>query len=163
MISRLRNTLKAIEARLRKAAFSPAAWLSQQVSPQIVTRLGTAYGGWTFQANPSLENGTVLLCGAGEDISFDLAIQKQFNCEVVIIDPTPRAVRHFESVRSAYAAGTQHSINNSSSLFYDFACLDFCKIHFIPIAVWYEQSTVKSWQHFDSSIVLEFLDRLQII
>src|SRR5216683_7977874 len=149
MTSRFRNTLKRIEARLRRTAFSPVRWISRQVSPQSLTRLGTAYGGWTFHPDPSLENGKVLLCGAGEDISFDLAIQKQFHCEVAIIDPTPRAVRHFESVEAAHAAGVKHSINNSLSEMYDFACVDFRKIRFVPVAVWRERSEVRFWEHYD--------------
>jgi len=153
MTSRFRNTLKRIEARLRRTAFSPVRWISRQVSPQSLTRLGTAYGGWTFHPDPSLENGKVLLCGAGEDISFDLAIQKQFHCEVAIIDPTPRAVRHFESVQAAHLAGERHGINNSSSVFYDLDGVNFPKIHFVPIAVWSERSKVRFWEHYDNTRV----------
>jgi FkbM family methyltransferase len=147
------KAFRAIETRLRKATLSPVAWLSQQVLAQSVMKLGSGYGGWSFFVDPSLENGEVILCGAGEDISFDLALQKQFHCQVVIVDPTPRAVKHFENVLGAYRAGGRYGINNSSSQFYDFAGVDFSKIHFVPVAVWHEQSKMKFWVPFDNSHV----------
>lgn len=38
--------------------------------------------------------------GAGEDISFDIALAAEFGSTVHVVDPTPRAIRHVESVIS---------------------------------------------------------------
>jgi FkbM family methyltransferase len=60
-------------------------------------RLGTAYGGW-WVPNSVLNMGGVAYCGgAGEDISFDLALHDA-GWTVVTCDPTPRAIEHVQSV-----------------------------------------------------------------
>ena len=60
----------------------------------IMEKLGTDYGGWLIPKNISLnENSIVYLGGAGEDISFDLKLQDKYNCWIVIIDPTKKAIK----------------------------------------------------------------------
>jgi FkbM family methyltransferase len=60
-------------------------------------RLGTSYGGWWVPSR-SLRQGAVAFCaGAGEDISFDLALfDKGLN--VIVFDPTPRAIAYVKQV-----------------------------------------------------------------
>lgn len=61
-----------------------------------LTRLGTDYGGW-WVPEEMLAPGTIAYCaGAGEDISFDLALFVR-GCTVRVFDPTPRAISHVES------------------------------------------------------------------
>lgn len=77
--SRLRQTM--LRHRLRPAA-----------DTQLV-RLGSAYGGWWVPA-AILRPGTTAYCaGAGEDITFDLALYEH-GCSVTVFDPTPRAIAH---------------------------------------------------------------------
>jgi FkbM family methyltransferase len=64
--------------------------------PDLV-RLGTSYGGW-WVPEPLIGPETVAYCaGAGEDISFDLALMER-GCRVATFDPTPRAIAHVQSV-----------------------------------------------------------------
>lgn len=65
-----------------------------------LTRRGTDYGGWWFSPTDELQGGLVVCAGAGEDISFDVALAAEFGATVHIIDPTPRAVHHVEAVLS---------------------------------------------------------------
>ncbi len=65
-----------------------------------VLRLGSEYGGWVFVPSDSLNGATVLSCGLGEDASFDVEIAKLYRARVVIVDPTPRAIQHFNAVMS---------------------------------------------------------------
>ena len=65
-----------------------------------LTRRGTDYGGWWFIPTDDLRGGLVVCAGAGEDISFDVALAAEFGATVHIIDPTPRAVHHVEAVLS---------------------------------------------------------------
>jgi FkbM family methyltransferase len=59
-------------------------------------RLGSKYGGWIIPERV-LDATSVCYCaGAGEDISFDLALIEQYGCEVHTFDPTPRAIEHVE-------------------------------------------------------------------
>jgi FkbM family methyltransferase len=60
-------------------------------------RVGSSYGGWWIPAS-LLCPGVVAYCaGAGEDISFDLALVDA-GCRVTTFDPTPRAIAHVESL-----------------------------------------------------------------
>jgi len=59
--------------------------------------LGTPYGGWYFHEDSALRNGTVISCGAGEDISFDVQLASTYGARVFLVDPTPRAIEHVNS------------------------------------------------------------------
>lgn len=58
---------------------------------------GNNYGG--FYLNPVLlnENSIVYSIGIGEDVSFDLDIIKNFNCNVFGFDPTPKSISWVKS------------------------------------------------------------------
>jgi FkbM family methyltransferase len=93
-----------------------------------VERYGSSYGGWNLPRNHGLnENSICYLAGAGEEVSFDLAIQKQFGCYVRIIDPTPKAVAHLDGLLSAIRLKRSFNINNSE-FEYDLDGLDLQKI-----------------------------------
>lgn len=59
-----------------------------------LVRIGSAYGGWWVPADLLGPDSVVYLAGAGEDITFDLGLVKRFGCEVISLDPTPRAIAH---------------------------------------------------------------------
>jgi FkbM family methyltransferase len=61
-------------------------------------RLGTAYGGWHFLPVASLRGATIVSCGVGEDISFDVEIAASEQARVILVDPTPRASEHLAMV-----------------------------------------------------------------
>lgn len=65
--------------------------------------LGTNYGGWDIPINAELnENSIVYSGGVGEDMSFDLKLQDKYNCNIVLIDPTQKAINHYENVQKYY-------------------------------------------------------------
>lgn len=61
-------------------------------------RLGTKYGGWTFLNIQDLRNSKIISCGAGEDISFDIDFINYYNAKVILVDPTPKAIIHYNEV-----------------------------------------------------------------
>ena len=65
-------------------------------------RFGTKYGGFYYPENlEGLDDSSIIYCiGAGEDISHDIEIANKLNSNVYIIDPTPRAIKHYEYVKS---------------------------------------------------------------
>jgi len=65
-------------------------------------KLGSEYGGWSVINHPSLFDSWVVSAGAGEDISFDVAMVNFFKAKVVLVDPTPRAVDHYNKVASRF-------------------------------------------------------------
>ena len=61
-------------------------------------RLGSTYGGWVIFDDPDIRNGLVVSGGAGEDISFDIELLAKYSPRVLIVDPTPRAIDHVNTV-----------------------------------------------------------------
>jgi FkbM family methyltransferase len=106
------------------------------LSPEKLLSLGTAYGRWIIPADAGLGSRSVCYCaGAGEDISFDCALAQRFHCAVRIIDPTPRAIRHFEGLKEAVRAGNRFPINNSTNDHYDVTTEDFQRLTFYPVGL----------------------------
>tara|TARA_B110001452_G_scaffold265957_1_gene271688 strand:+ start:3069 stop:3308 length:240 start_codon:yes stop_codon:yes gene_type:complete len=65
--------------------------------------LGTIYGGWSIPINSKLnEHSIVYSGGVGEDMSFDLKLQDKYNCNILLIDPTQKAVKHYDEVKKYY-------------------------------------------------------------
>lgn len=63
-----------------------------------LVRLGSDYGGWWI---PSTGLGPESICycvGVGEDATFDLALVETFGCQVISLDPTPRAVNYMKKL-----------------------------------------------------------------
>ena len=69
-------------------------------------RFGTQYGGWNLPTKANLgPKSIVYSAGVGEDISFDVLLQEAYGCQIILIDPTERAKRHYEEVAAFYATG----------------------------------------------------------
>jgi len=63
-------------------------------------KLGTNYGGWYIPKNITLNADSIVYSGGvGEDISFDLLLSDKYDCNIVLIDPTKRAIKHFDEVQ----------------------------------------------------------------
>jgi hypothetical protein len=61
-------------------------------------RFGTKYGGWNFLNSSDLRNSTIISCGAGEDISFDIDFINYYAGKIILVDPTPKAIIHYNEV-----------------------------------------------------------------
>src|SRR6185436_1131907 len=75
-------------------------------------KLGTAYGGWYVPVSLLSTNSICYCVGAGEDISFEVELINQFNCNVYTFDPTPRARKHFETLRQNTNRRTKTFLHN---------------------------------------------------
>lgn len=71
--------------------------LAVKRSKANTTFLGSSYGGWRVVSSLLSSRSICYCAGAGEDITFDTALLEGFNCQVVCIDPTPRAIQHVQS------------------------------------------------------------------
>ena len=60
--------------------------------------LGTEYGGWSFYNSKKLYNSTIILAGLGTDASFDIELINKFNLRVIAVDPTPEAIKFYNSI-----------------------------------------------------------------
>jgi FkbM family methyltransferase len=83
-----------------------------------VVRLGSEYGGWWVPRSLLRDRGVAYCVGAGEDITFDLALLAR-GFVVRTFDPTPRAVDH------VHALGIRD-----------------CSFSFLPVALWSEDTTL---------------------
>ena len=104
--------------------------------PERLMALGTAYGKWIIPADAGLNEHSVCYCaGAGEDISFDCALAERFRCTVRIIDPTPRAIRHFDNLAKAVKAGEAFPINDSTEDHYTISAEDLQRLTFLQFGI----------------------------
>jgi FkbM family methyltransferase len=62
-------------------------------NPDNLVRLGSAYGGWWVPHSVLRPGATAYCAGAGEDITFDLALLDR-GMSVTTFDPTPRAIAY---------------------------------------------------------------------
>lgn len=82
------------------------------------TSHGSEYGNWNVP-NGMIDSSSVCYCiGAGDDITFDIALNEVYGAEVHTFDPTPKAIEHFNS-------------------------LDEDRVTYHPIGVWSEDKTMK--------------------
>ena len=77
-------------------------------------RFGTTYGGFYYPENlDGLNESSIIYCiGAGEDISHDIMIANKLNSNVYIIDPTPRAIEHYNHVKDVYEGNVNPIFSN---------------------------------------------------
>lgn len=148
--------LEKFSGRVRRILVPTGRWVAARVrtSDRPLRLLGTRYGGWVMaEPNTDASNRYALLCGAGEDVSFDLALQAAFDLNCIIIDPTPRAIDHWSGLTEQSAAGKLTAINGSSTEHYDVDEVDFRKISYLPFAVWTNNEELKFWVPKDPSHV----------
>lgn len=107
--------------------------------------LGTEYGGWTFADEPKLNGGTIISCGAGEDISFDVLFSAKYGAKVIIVDPTPRAIVHVNEIVTLITESAQNGTLHSLELYgiRDFFQADPSKLLLLERALWKERGTLK--------------------
>ena len=105
-------------------------------SPKKLQCFGTPYGGWIIPVDFRLSaESTCYSAGAGEDISFDCALVQRFHCLMRLIDPTPRAIQHFNNLKDAVKLGKQFPINHSEEEFYRIGSEDLERILFLPVGL----------------------------
>lgn len=124
-------------------------------------RLGTNYGGWIIPNNNSLnEESIVYSCGVGEDISFDIKLQNLYNCNIFLIDPTKKSIKHFNEFKKycedknfKFTGGIQpdyyENIKNDNPSIDKFTYLD--------IGVWSKKDKLKFYKQSNSNYVSQSL------
>src|SRR5579859_1958188 len=81
-----------------------------------LVKLGVVNGGWTIPAS-AIQEGKVAVCiGAGENISFDVELNKK-GMRVYTADPTPRAKNHVARVLDMASGGPPVTMNQSDTTY----------------------------------------------
>lgn len=65
-------------------------------------RVGSETCGWMIVDDPALYGSVVVSAGLGEDASFDTELVSKYDLTVHIVDPTPRAIAHFEALSECF-------------------------------------------------------------
>jgi FkbM family methyltransferase len=94
---------------LRLAGVDALTRVRIQSSRQML-RLGSKYGGWLLPAGMLNRASICYLAGAGEDITFDLALLERFDCHVHTFDPTPRAIAYVSQLGIAHPNFNFHPV-----------------------------------------------------
>jgi FkbM family methyltransferase len=135
--------IAGIKSRLR-TTYTRQDDLDRYVSDRIKTvpnlrRFGSGGCEWVIPES-CLEPGAVCYCcGAGEDISFDMALARELQCEVHTFDPTPAAIAYVESFQNLHPT----------------------RIFFHPWGVWARDERVRFFAPKDSMHVSHSIVNLQ--
>jgi len=123
-------------------------------------KIGTEYGGWYIPEGFLSENSVCYCLGAGEDVSFDLGLINRFKCAVVSVDPTPRALKHYEKIieNTGKNRSTPILSGNISEVYYMVNPEIFNRWTFLPYGVWKENTVAKFYvpknpEHVSHSLV----------
>lgn len=146
------------KAKIKKIIGKDVRYKTQKTSSKL-EKLGSQYGGWIVPVDFFNENSVCYLAGAGEDISFDIAMANRFKCHAYIFDPTPKSKSHFEKVIDAAKAGESLSVNNNER--YDLSADLLDRLHFFETGLWNKKDKVKFFAPKDDSHVSHSISNLQ--
>jgi FkbM family methyltransferase len=154
------RALRSIYRRIRGIKRHPLQDFKSRKNFNLV-HLGTEYGGWTFVDNGDLYGCTIVSAGLGEDASFDVEFASKYRAKVVIVDPTPRAVRHFNEIISNLGNKREFDYSDSGCQpiqSYDLSNIGSDQLSLVEKALWNESKTLKFFaptnpQHVSHSIV----------
>lgn len=128
-------------------------------TPEL-TKVGDAGAGWTLPTSKIVAGTTAVCVGAGEDISFDVELNKR-GVHVLAIDPTPRAKAHVGLVLAAAANGSPVPINNSVTDCYDLRGFDRRRFTFLDVGLWNENTSMRFFAPQDPKCVSHSIVNLQ--
>ena len=97
-------------------------------------------------SSSDLQFSTIISCGLGEDASFDVEIASKFNAKVIIVDPTPRAILHFEEIQKRIGQSAIHGYvkgGTQPTVSYDLSRVTKDSLILEPFALWVEITKIK--------------------
>jgi FkbM family methyltransferase len=107
-----------------------------------LVRIGTEYGGW-YCCRALLGPGRIAMCcGAGEDISFDVALNAHWSMRVICVDPTPRSVSHVQALLAA-SRDHQPMLIEAGPAVYDLSGFRPEQFTFCARALWSSDGTLE--------------------
>ena len=155
---------RRLKERLHKTSVSTVSNNSSSglvSKPRVpLVRLGTEYGGWSVPVEGIGPGDTVVSAGAGEDISFDIEVAKKFKPRIVIVDPTPRARKHYEETTKLIRNGDAAPINNNPDELYAAEADDLDLISFSPVGLWDKDTTVRFFPPANEAHVSHSIDNM---
>ncbi len=138
-----KSILQKVKHKVKKLYYRPFPKITKNAE---IICLGTTYGGWSFADYPELYNSVIISCGLGEDASFDVEFAAKYNAKVVIVDPTPRAIKHFQEIQDrlglaatcGYVEGGKQPVQS-----YDLSGLNEKHLQLVEKAMWIREERLK--------------------
>jgi FkbM family methyltransferase len=159
MLKNLFDILHKIKSRIRIYIFKRKFKVIKH-NLKIIT-LGSRYGGWSFVDHPNLQGSTIISCGLGEDASFDIEFANRYNANIILVDPTPRAINHYKQI--ILNLGSMKKLNycnkgSESVSSYDLKGLGKNQLRLVEKAIWKNDFPIKFYlpknkTHVSHSIV----------
>ena len=116
------------------AAIADVAFQQRDHGLKLV-RIGTHYGGWYCVPALLAPGRVAMCCGAGEDISFDVALNATWGMRIICVDPTPRSIGHVAALLGASREGSPMLIE-AGPLKYEISGFRPESFSFVARAVW---------------------------
>jgi len=108
-------------------------------------KLGTNYGGWFIPSNNTLNSeSTIISVGVGEDISFDLHLNHLYKSKIILIDPTNKAIKHFDEISNKKEITGNIQIDYLENI--KNLEVDFNKFNYISKGLWIENTILKFYK-----------------
>lgn len=111
--------------------------------------LGSNYGGWFFVDQDILRGATIISAGLGEDASFDVEFAQKYGAKVIMVDPTPRAVRHFEQISARLGCKNSRGYSSGGAQpaeAYDLTALGADSLVLVDKALWVEKTKLRFFE-----------------
>lgn len=99
-------------------------------------RLGTSYGGWTVPIDLLKKDFICYCVGAGEDISFETILAQNYDINVYIFDPTPRAEKHFNNLLDNIKNNKEMRVGSGNDELYIIKKDKLNNLKFYPYGLW---------------------------
>jgi len=141
--SKNQSLIARIITSIRWRLLSPKKPKIVKNSLQLIS-LGSKYGRKTFcDIFPIDKNLQIISAGVGEDISFDIEFLNRFKAVIILVDPTPVAIQHFEMIKGRIGLDSidQYSPNSRQSVnSYSLIKVTKDNLILVPQALWKDQS-----------------------
>ena len=126
-----------------------------------LTKMGTNYGGWYIPEQMNLNADSIVYSGgAGEDISFDIKLQSKYGCTVILIDPTKKALDHYNEALAFFGVTRAKFAGNIQPDYYaqiQTETPNFDKIKYMNLGLWNIPDTLKFYKQSNENYVSQSL------
>lgn len=125
-----------------------------------MNKLGTKYGGWYIPNNINLNSDSIIYSvGIGEDISFDIILNSKYDCNIFLIDPTKKAINHFEEVKKYYYNNILFTGNIQNDYYSKIEKYkpNLNKFFYLDIGLWNKKDVLKFYKQTNKNYVSQSL------
>lgn len=125
---------------------------------------GSEYGNWCFVEHDGLQNCIIISGGVGEDMSFDIDFASKYGAKVILYDPTPRSIKHFELVSNNFGKkSTMDYVSGGNQPIESYDLFNLTSENFVyrKYALWNKNTRVKFFQPTNKNYVSHSIINIQ--